>query len=312
MGNLNSNLFGRYVWLLDLIHNHPEGLTYAEISERFKSCNLNSNPEKGLAWRTFHNHREAIADIFGVDIACNRKTNKYYIENPELLQGDGFRSWLLSSYSILNQTQTDPRLESRLLFEHTPSSKWLPEIINAMREQRVIEIEYQSFFKDYPTSYKIEPYCLKISQRRWYVLGRNPYLSERYEKNIYTILGLDRITSVKETGGKFVFDESFDAKEYFKGMFGIIPSERDIERVVIKAHNNGAQYLRSLPLHESQNELPMGSDGEVKFEYWLKPDTYDFEQALLMQRDQIEVLEPLWLRKKIRDIIKNMLSYYDD
>ncbi|MCC8113618.1 MAG: WYL domain-containing protein [Bacteroidales bacterium] len=310
MGNVNSNLFGRYVWLLDLVRNHPEGLTYAQISERFKSCPLNGDA-KGLALRTLHNHRQAIADIFGVDIACDRRTNRYYIENPSLLEGDSLRSWLVSSYSLLNQVQADKNLEQRIIFEEVPSCRWVPEIMAAMRRSQVISVEYQSFFKDHPTAYEIEPYVLKISQRRWYLLGRNPYLSEKYGKDLYTILALDRITGIKETEKVFSIDPTFDIKEYFRDLYGIIPSEKEAERVVILAHGNGPQYLRSLPLHESQRELPNGKNGEVRFEYYLKAGTYDFEQALLMQREQIEVLEPEWLRAKLRDIIRAMLAYYD-
>ena len=44
--------------------------------------------------RTFHNHREAILDTFGIEIKCDRSLG-YYIANSEDLEGDGYDSlWI--------------------------------------------------------------------------------------------------------------------------------------------------------------------------------------------------------------------------
>lgn len=41
----------------------------------------------GNALRTFHNHRNAIKDIFDVYIECDRKNDyRYYIDEPERLR----------------------------------------------------------------------------------------------------------------------------------------------------------------------------------------------------------------------------------
>ena len=65
-----ANIFGRYVWLIDILLRY-KSLTFQEISELWKESGLGYGEEMPL--RTFHNHRNAIKDIFDVYIECDRK-----------------------------------------------------------------------------------------------------------------------------------------------------------------------------------------------------------------------------------------------
>ena len=66
---------------------------------------------------------------------------------------------------MLNETKD---MRDRILFEKIPSSqKWLPVIVNAMRDGKVIEMTYQSFWRDEPNTYTAKPYCLKLFKQRW-------------------------------------------------------------------------------------------------------------------------------------------------
>ena len=72
--------------------------------------------------------------------------------------------------------------------------------------------------------------------------------------------------------------------------------------------NNQANYFRSLPLHPSQKEVESNPEYSV-FEYHLKP-TYDFEQEALSHREDVEVLEPLTFRDKIKESVSKMAELY--
>lgn len=58
-----------------------------------------------------------------------------------------------------------------------------------------------------------------------------------------------------------------------------------------------ANYLRDLPLHGAQQETERMEAYSI-FEYSFRP-TFDFQQEILWNGEDIEVLEPLWLRKEI-------------
>lgn len=102
----------------------------------------------------------------------------------------------------------------------------------------------------------------------------------------------------------------FNIKKFYEGCTGIIPSDEPIERVVLKAYDQAPDYLRTLPLHESQKEIET-SEEFATFSYHVRL-TYDFVQLIMQQGDQIEVLEPKKLRDQIRNIANTLLSYYKD
>ena len=273
-----ANLFGRYVWLIDILRRYKR-LTFQEINELWQESSLGYGDE--LPLRTFHNHQKAIKDIFDVYIDCDRKDGyRYYIDEPERLEGNNLRSWLISSYATLNQIQADNKLEERIIFEDIPSGQtWLTSITEAMRRNHVLCITHQGFGKTEPSTFEIEPYCLKVVKRRWYVVARSPYYSQRNREkgikpsDVYLVYALDRISGI-----------------------------------VLLAYGGFADYLRTLPLHESQQEIE-SDDESTLFEYRLKP-TFDFYQLVLAQGDQVEVLEPESVREEMRNFAQNLLNLY--
>lgn len=119
-----------------------------------------------------------------------------------------------------------------------------------------------------------------------------------------------RILDCKPTGSTFRMKEDFDIDEYFRGCCGVIRSKEEPVKVVLKAYYAGPDYLRTLPIHESQRELVELKDDEASyFELTVRP-TFDFYQSLLAQADQIEVLEPASVRNEMRNFAKNLMSYY--
>ena len=126
------------------------------------------------------------------------------------------------------------------------------------------------------------------------------------------VYALDRILDCQTTNATFHMQEDFDINEYFRGCCGIIHSEEKPIKVIIKAYGGGSDYLRTLPLHESQRELDERKDDEASyFELEVCP-TYDLYQSLLAQADQIEVIEPESVRKQMRNFAKNLMSYYKE
>lgn len=310
-----ANLFGRYVWLMDILRRYKR-LTFQEINELWQESGLGYGEE--LPLKTFHNHKKAIKDIFDVYIECDRRDGyRYYIDEPERIEGNNLRSWLISSYATLNQIQADNKLEDRIIFEEIPSGQtWLTCIADAMRRNHVLSITHQGFGKQEPSTFNIEPYFLKVVKRRWYVVARSPYYSERNKEqgvkpsDVYLVYALDRISDIQDTGKTFKMKKNFDVNQYFEGCCGVITSNESPQKIVLRAYNGFADYLRTLPLHESQREI--GSDDEsTLFEYHLKP-TFDFYQLVLAQGDQVEVLEPEPVRDEMLNFAQNMLDYYTE
>lgn len=302
MGKRNSDLFGRYVWLIDTIRRHGR-ITFAEINECWKRCGLGYGED--LPWRTFMNHKKAIQDVFHVFIECDAKDGyKYYIDNPEDLEGDSFRSWLIDSYATLNQIQADRRLEGRIQYEKIPSgATFLPRILESMRFDSVLQITHQGFAKDHASTFEVEPYAVKVNNRRWYLIGRTPYYNE------VRIYALDRMQDVELTDKKFNMPDAFDINDFFDGCVGIIADKSiPIQHVVIKTYGYARKFLATLPIHSSQ-QIVESDDESTTFAYDVRPN-YEFLQALLMQADQVEVLEPEVVKNEMIRFAENILAYY--
>ena len=65
-------LIRRYVWLVDTIRR-AGNITLEEINQKWmEERTLRMENEEEIPERTFHRHRQAIADIFGIDIRSQR------------------------------------------------------------------------------------------------------------------------------------------------------------------------------------------------------------------------------------------------
>ena len=299
-----KNYFDRYVWLIDVINRHGH-ISFKDISHLWSRSPLNAVGENYLPERTFHNHREAICDTFGIEIKCDRSQG-YYIANSDDLEADGIRQWLLESLSMNNLLNETKDMHDRILFEKIPSSqKWLPIIINAMRDGYVIEMTYQSFRRDEPSTFKAEPYCLKLFKQRWYMLAKSLGAENPW------IYALDeRMININLTEKKYKIPSKFNADRFFADYFGVIVEDGEPQEVKIRVVNDQVKYFDTLPLHESQCkvEAESGEDYTV-YRYSLVP-TYDFRQELLSHGSDVMVLTPEALRLEMIDEIKKMADEY--
>ena len=109
---------------------------------------------------------------------------------------------------------------------------------------------------------------------------------------------------------KFKVDKGFDAKEVFSECFGIVQGiDVPAERVVLRAFNSEAYYVRDLPLHHSQKEISRNEE-YADFEYFVRP-TSDFIAHLLSRSSQIRVIEPQWLAEKVYEMHMDAIKLYE-
>lgn len=297
-----KNYFNRYVWLIDVISRYGH-ITKREIDDLWSCSSLNDGHETHIPERSFHNHRQAIRDTFGIEIAFDRGLG-YYIDNPDGLDDEGIRSWLLESMSLSNLLQESADMRSRILFEKVPSSsKWLSVIVNAMRDGKALEMTYQSFKRTEPATFETHPYCLKIFRQRWYMLART---IGKEELRIYS---LDRIQDIRVLDKVLELPAGFDAADFFSDYFGIIIGHNVQPSIMeIKATAEQAKYLESLPLHPSQTPIEVTSEYMV-FRYRLVP-TFDLKQEILSRGSTLEVLSPEWFRAEIINELHKTLGRY--
>ena len=173
-----------------------------------------------------------------------------------------------------------------------------------MRENKVLDITYQSFARTDETQFVLHPYCLKVFKQRWYVVG---WHEPSKDVRIYS---LDRISKIEISQKKFKMPADFDAQEYFEDSYGAFRNDGVPPTTVrIKANAEEREYLRTLPLHHSQQEVETEQDFS-EFELHIRP-SFDFKQAILAMGANVEILEPQSLRDEIKSTLNNMLKKYE-
>ena len=301
-----SKTYYRYIWLLDtLLTSHP--LTIDEINMLWKDCPASDG--QPIPLRTFHEHRKGIKEMFGVEIACDRsRGNVYYVKNPEILDEQRLSKWLLRKYSIPQDFATFNGMKERIMLEEIPlGTAFLDAIIEAMKQNVELKIDYQRYEnkkEEHLQTFHIQPYALKVFNRRWYLLG---YLKK--QEGLRTI-ALDRILDLKVLKNSFKLPEDFDVRKYFANVVGVYVNEDlPVTKVKIRAYGVQADYLRSTPLHKSQSECRSKHGEFAEFTYRLCV-TPDLISQLLAMGDKVEILEPEELREEIKKRISSMFNYY--
>ena len=298
-----KNLLGKYVWLVETIYNAGR-ITFEEINQKWLDDDMDVEP---IPLRTFHKWRIAAEDMFGLFIECERKGGyHYYIGNAREIESGGLRSWLLSTISVSNLLLDSQQLRDRILLEDIPSGvKYLPMVIEAMKTNNVISITYQSYWREESNTFDTHPYCVKLFKQRWYMVALSPYYGK------VMIYSLDRIHGLSKQKERFKIPKDFEPSEFFQDCYGVIAgTKRKPETIKIKVSAGQANYIRSLMLHSSQDEVERNDEYSI-FTFYLRPEL-DFIIEILSNGDDVEVLEPIWLRKEVGGIIKRMWNKYKD
>lgn len=295
------DLINKYVWLVDTIYKAGR-ITYDEINQKWIEQDMD---EKTIPLRTFHKWRIAIEEMFHLNIECERKGGyHYYIDNVDEIKRDGLRNWLWRTLSMSNLLLGSQAIKDRIILESIPSGQEnLAIIVDAMKTNTQLTITYQSYWRDEPSTFTVYPYCVKLFKQRWYLVALSPY----YEKVM--IYALDRIKDMEVEDEHFVYPDDFDPDSFFEGCIGLIVDEEyDIETVRLKVSAHQSNYIRSLPMHSSQKEIERNDDYSI-FTFEVRP-TFDFQQEILMNGADMEVLSPERLRNEIAEKIENMSNNY--
>ena len=296
-------LFQEYIWLVNTIHRHRK-LTLEEINQLWLDTEMSEGVS--IARSTFNRHRDAILDMFGIIIECDRKDGfRYFIYNEEVLAEDSVQNWMLSTLSVSGTLSESKSVANRILLDPVPSAgAFLQQFIEAMKRGVRIRLSYRRYGTDSELRMLVDPYFIKLADKRWYALVKFPEPTG----NLFT-LSFDRIQSLERTEEKFNYPKGVDPAGWFKDCYGIVYDPGvPIEKVVIRAFGKEANYLRDLPLHHTQKEIGTGADYS-DFELTLRP-TADFFTPLLARGAAIKVLEPTHLAEDIKQRHKAALELY--
>lgn len=305
----SPSLFKEYIWLVKTIYESGK-ITLRELNDKWRLTEASGGLD--MPRTTFSRHRDAIAEIFGVFIDCDRSTKQYYIMNRKSLEEDSVQNWMLTTLSVNTMLTESVSVADKILLEDMPEDHgFLKTVLNAIKDGTRLRLTYQKYGQTEPSVRIIEPYCLKMYNRKWYMLvkqGRT-HADVTDAKSEFRLFALDRVKGIEVLGERYKIDADFSAKEYFSEIFGVVNDERvKAEKIVVRAFKSEVYKMRDLPVHASQREI-VTAEGYSDFELLMKP-TFEFKGYLLSRGTYVRILEPSWLVEDMAKSVSEMLEMY--
>lgn len=299
----NHQIYRRYIWLINTIYS-AGSISREEIEQHWLHSSQNDEHSQ-LDRRTFFRDRDAIEEIWGIEIVCDRRTNRFSLRNMGDLGEGGLQTWMADSLAIQNMIGHAEQLRERVIFERIPAGKrFMNPIMSAICEGRKLRMTYQRFDRPEPHSFLLEPYCMKVFKQRWYVIGKPEDHPEELDPRVYA---LDRVIDMELTDERYRPNKHFRADRFFRDYYGVDRREKPVD-IRIRVKTDAANYLRSLPIHHSQQEVSRLSDCS-EFTMHVAP-TYDFIQELRKHGSNLEVLAPKELRERMAEEARLLAEMY--
>ena len=280
----------RYLLVLERVKHRP---TFAELKEHLEDHGFS------LSTRTLQRDIEQIRVELGLEILYDRPGNTYHLPDAdddrstilplleravlgELLGSHGGAIRAAAPYVVIERSGQLQGLHH-----------WGP-LLRAIRERREVVITYRRFQKEAEQVLRVRPYLLKEYRGRWYVLG----LSDGYDRPIS--LGLDRMVGLQVTAKRINARDRENVERFYAPVIGVDSSPGKAERVVLRFTPLQGKYAKALPLHSSQQVLQDDAEAVVVALHVLT--NFELKQELLGLGAAVNVLEPAWLAKEIREV----------
>ncbi|MEM1134252.1 MAG: WYL domain-containing protein [Bacteroidota bacterium] len=203
-------------------------------------------------------------------------------------------------YSARNHT--DPVID----FEKNENLKGLDlldRLYEAIIKKESVEITYQSFKAKQAATFPFHPFLLKEYRNRWFLLG------VKDENSRILNLAIDRIQKIEEGKFPYLEERKKEVQDFFKDVIGVTVDNVRPMKVRLFVEKSNAPYVLTKPLHTSQKLIHQDETG-IEVEILVKSN-FELEREILGFGENMKVLQPEGLRKRIARRFKKSLELYE-
>jgi len=245
----------RHFLLIEALLKAPQGLSRSEVNTM-----LESEGEHTLSRQAFYDAMAAITRHTGLHILSldyGKNLWRYSISRQSYEASEKAQ---YIGLMVANLLQTQFLQEFRDLqdsiqpLQIARGNEYLRSIGLSLRQHRKLRIEYQKFDTT-PTSCVLHPYCLKAFSGRWYLFAHKEH--SEHPNLLLQNFALDRILSLTPLQEAFIPDKRINIQKYFHDAYGVWVNSTDYppQDITIACTSEVAHYLRTLPLHHTQQEI---------------------------------------------------------
>ena len=259
--------------------------------------------------RTIQRDIDDLRNEFGVELLYDSSKNNYYIDYENSPNFESFVRFLelVNTADLLKESfKNKSKTLQHIVFDNSEGLQgiqYLELFLTAIKQHREISFTHYNFQKNKTTKRLLKPYLLKEYANRWYIVGQQEGVKE------FRNFGIDRVSNVKITENTFVPKTDIDINYLYKDVIGMVYSEDVKQKVVLSFNPEQGQYVKTLPLHHSQQIL-IDTDSDFQISLDIIPNRSLIER-ILMYGSNVKVIEPITLQDKIKGIYKDAQSQYD-
>jgi len=291
----------RYLTIIKKLRRSGDA-TLKEINEFLEKESAFQDRPFSISNRTFLRDLNEIRTIFKIDIRYDFSRGVYYIAEDQ--QRD-LNNRMLESIDTINSLKIVGDIAKYIFFEKREAhgTHYLHGLIHAIKNHMVIRLVHQKYDHDEPTERLAEPYALKESKGRWYLLAK-----DKNDRKVKTF-GLDRILDFQTTSTRFDYPADLDVHAIFRYCFGVINSD-DLqpEEIILSFKTEQGKYIKSYPIHESQEILvDNGKELRIRLNLFI---THDLVMEILSYGMSVRIIAPEKLVKQVNRIYLGALKQY--
>lgn len=290
----------RYHLIISKLRKHP--VTFNELADFLERESEFHGFTLTKAKRTIQRDIISIRSIYNIDIRFDFRRGVYVLD-PDDNQEKNLR--MVEALDLFNAMKVTENISGIIHFEkrRPQGTENMNGLLHAIQNRVQIEFTYSKYWENEPTQRTAEPYALKEFKNRWYLVAL-----DHKDLRIKTF-ALDRLTDLEITKRKFQHPQKFDANSYFKHCFGIITADDEQpQEIVLSFEPFQGKYIKSLPLHESQ-EVLIDNEHEIRIRLKIYL-THDFLMEILSHGENVKVIEPAGLIEQLKSNYSNALNQY--
>lgn len=219
----------------------------------------------------------------------------------------------LTSKNYAKKLESQVFIDDRIKYQNEEIYYIIDRIQTAMMNNRMISFKYYQYnmnkervYKRNGNDYKVNPYALSYLDGHYYLIGNY------YKYDDISHYRVDRISKVNILDEKrrnlseiSSYKNHFNIADYDKKVYGAFSGEN--EEVVLRFNNS----LVDAVIDKFGSGVSIIKDGDKHFKIRTKVITSNgFISWLFGFWDEVEVLEPLSVREKVKDALKNMNDIY--
>lgn len=280
---------------LSAIVNKLSGISeYVSKEELLEAMSGDMAENGSYTLRTLQRDIRTIEEVFGMEIE-NVKGEGYRIVGWDPVYTDRFKEFL-SEFEILSTVGSDSGTRDYIIPEQRKMtfSVDIQKVLRSIKQRRKVRFSYSlPRLGGKEAEYLAEPYFLKQSQNRWYLVAMVEGILKCFE--------LGRFVSFKVLDEEFSRDESVQAENLFRDCFGIWDDPKmSVEDIRLRFSPLDGRFIKTLPIHSSQ-KIVAETNEYVEVTLRLKI-TNDFVMALLSRSSSVEILAPQSLKDRMNAI----------